>query len=259
MTEPKTLSLDQPTSASADLPAGADDLDARAAEDRTDADDFADDDLDDELEPVPPAGARSVPNEHERLGGSRREYAILTIIAGLAGLWASVRLTLDYFEVIKDPNFTPACDINPLIGCGVFLASEQSSAFGFPNVLIGLIAFPVVITTGVLLLAGLRLPRWYWRGFFAGTVFAIAFVTWLQVQALTQIGALCPYCLVIWAVIIPLFVHTTARSVQNGALPGGPGLRSFLVGNRWIITALWYLLVVAAAVLAFGEKWLLVF
>ncbi|TDE89623.1 vitamin K epoxide reductase family protein [Occultella glacieicola] len=244
------MSLDQPTSASADVPDGLAPGEV--------GDHLADDDLDG-LEPIPAAGARSEPTEHERLGGSRREFAILTLVAGLAGLWASIRLTLDYFATLADPNFTPACDINPLIGCGVFLASEQSSAFGFPNVVIGLVAFPVVITTGVLLLGGLRLPRWYWRGFFAGTVFAIGFVTWLQVQALTQIGALCPYCLVVWAAIIPLFVHTTARSVQNGALPGGPGLRSFLVGNRWIITALWYLIVIAAAVLAFGEKWLLVF
>lgn len=223
-----------------------------------DADGFEDDEDDDVEEELGPLD-RTRPTEHERAGGAHRELSWLLVISGLLGLWASVALTLDYFHTLQDPSFVPACDLNPLIGCGVFLASEQSSAFGFPNVIIGLVAFPVVIATGVLLTGGVRMPRWYWRGLWAGTVFGIGFVTWLQYQALTSIGALCPYCLVIWIATIPLFVHTSARTVQNGALPAGDGLRSLLVANRWIITVLWYLVVLAAAVLLLWDKWLLVF
>lgn len=229
------------------------------ADDIEDADDLAtDDDLQDVRDAVEQAD-RTAATPHERAGGSGREYAWLLIVGGLLGLIAALALTLDYFHVLEDENYTPACDINPLIGCGRFLESDQSHAFGFPNVIIGLVAYPVLMAIGALLAGGVRLPRWTWRTLLVGTVFGIGFVTWLQVQALAVIGALCPYCVVVWIATIPIFVHTVARTVQNGALGGGDGLRAFLVGNRWIITVLWYLLVVAAAVLIFWDKWLLVF
>ncbi|UFU01780.1 vitamin K epoxide reductase family protein [Ruania suaedae] len=204
-------------------------------------------------------GPSTSADRHVAAGGSGREYAILTAAAGILGLLAAVELMLDYLRVVADPSYVPACDINPLIGCGIFLGSWQSSAFGIPNTIIGMIAFPVLIATGVLLLSRVRLPRWYWRGLLAGATFGIGFVTWLQYQAFTQIGALCPYCLVVWIAVIPFFVHTVARSMENGALPAPAGLRSFVVPNRWLLTVIWYLAVVAAAAFGLGDAWLLVF
>lgn len=229
-------------------PQGVDDLDG----------DDLDVDLDSDESALIPLD-RSLPDEHARAGGAGRELTLVLVLGGLLGLWASIALTIDYLHTLQDPDFVPACDLNPLIGCGVFLASEQSNVFGFPNILIGLIAYPVVITTGVLLAGRVRLPRWYWQGLLLGSTFGVVFVTWLQYQAFTSIRALCPYCVVIWLATIPIFVHTLARTVQNGSVPGGDGLRSLLVGNRWVITALWYLVVVAAAVLILWDKWLLVF
>ena len=57
--------------------------------------------------------------------------------------------------------------------------------------------------TGVLL-ARVALPRWIWIGLAAGR--SVLFVHWLIVQTLYGIGALCPYCMVVWAVTIPLLV-----------------------------------------------------
>lgn len=199
------------------------------------------------------------PTEHQRAGGASGGFSLLMIITGVLGAVAAVALTLDYINLLRDPDYVPACDLNPLVGCGMFLGSEPASAFGFPNVIIGMVTFPVVVAIGVMLAGGVRLPRWFWRGIVAGVTFGIGFVTWLQWKSFTDIGGLCPYCMVVWAVMIPLFVHTVARAVQNGALPGGTGLALFLVRYRWALTALWYLAVVAAAMFGLGDRLLLMF
>lgn len=46
---------------------------------------------------------------------------------------------------------------------------------------------------------------------------AFIFVHWLIVQSLYEIGALCPYCLVVWAVTAPLFWYTTLRNLTAWA------------------------------------------
>jgi len=199
------------------------------------------------------------PSEHQRAGGANRGFGWLLVITGVLGALASIALTMDYINVLRDPDHVPACDINPLVGCGIFLDSPQASAFGFPNVVIGIAAFPVVVTTGIVLLSGARLPRWYWRGMVGGATLGIVFVTWLQYHSFSTIGGLCPYCMVVWVVMIPLFVHTIARAAQNGSLPVPAAAAGFLVRYRWALTILWYLAVVAGAMFGLGDRLLLMF
>lgn len=210
----------------------------------------------DDVEPEPAAVAdRWAGTEHERAGGAGRGFALLLVITGIAGVIAAAMLNIEYIHMLNDDSYVPVCDINPFLTCGEFLGSPQSQAFGFPNVVIGMVAFPVVVVSGVLLLGGQRLPVWYWRGLLIGTLFGIGFVTWLQYQALFSIRAICPWCALVWAVMIPLFVHTLARSTQNGALPVGDGLRSLLVQYRWVLTALWWLVVAAVALITLADQW----
>lgn len=204
---------------------------------------------------IAPAADRSAGTEHERAGGAGRGYALLLIIGGALGVLAAAMLNIEYIHMLSDPDYSPACDLNPFLTCGEFLGTPQSQAFGFPNVVIGMVAFPVVVTTGVLLLGRQRLPRWYWRGLLGGTVFGIVFVTWLQYQSLFVIRAICPWCFLVWTMMIPIFVHTLARSTQNGALPASPGLRSLLVQYRWVLATLWWVAVVAVALIALADRW----
>ena len=61
------------------------------------------------------------------------------------------------------------------------------------------------------------LPRWYWAGLATGTLLGTAFVHWLIFQSLYRIGALCPYCMVVWAVTIPLLVVVASIALQPSA------------------------------------------
>ena len=106
---------------------------------------------------------------------------------------------------------------------------------GFPNPIIGVAAFPVVVTTGVAVLAGARLARWYWLGLQVGVTAALAFVAWLAFQSIYRIGALCPYCMVVWAVVIPMFWYVTLRNLAGGAF--GEKLRR---SRASVVSAEWH-------------------
>lgn len=86
--------------------------------------------------------------------GNDRRMAWLYVIGGAIGLLAAAVLLLEKVALLEDPTYVPSCSINPILSCGSIMQASQAEAFGFPNPLIGVAAFPVVITTGVALLAG---------------------------------------------------------------------------------------------------------
>ena len=142
--------------------------------------------------------------------------AVFLIITGGLGWWATFSLTLDKFAVLMDPNADLDCNISPLVQCGVNLASAQGAAFGFPNPLIGLGGFVAPIAVGVGLLAGARFARWFWIAFNVGVAGAFAFVIWLISQSIFVLGTLCPWCMLVWSVTIPLFWVLTFRNLRDG-------------------------------------------
>ena len=93
-----------------------------------------------------------------RTEGGSRAFALLLVITGAAGLLAAWVITIDKFKLLEDPNFTPGCSLNPVVSCGNIMKSEQASAFGFPNPMLGLVAYGIVICVGMSLLAGARFP-----------------------------------------------------------------------------------------------------
>ena len=144
----------------------------------------------------------------------RTASAVWVLIAGVLGLAAALTLTVEKIELLIDPDYVPSCSINPVLSCGSVMVTPQASVFGFPNSLIGIVGFTVVLVTGVLAVAKVALPRWYWAGLAIGTLLGVVFVHWLIVQSLYHIGALCPYCMVVWAVTIPLLVVVSSIALQ---------------------------------------------
>ena len=142
--------------------------------------------------------------------------AVFLIVTGALGWWAAFSLTLDKFAVLMNPDADLDCNISPLVQCGTNLASAQGAAFGFPNPLIGLGGFVAPIAVGVALLAGARFARWFWIAFNVGVAGALAFVIWLISQSIFVLGTLCPWCMLVWSVTIPLFIVLTLRNAREG-------------------------------------------
>jgi uncharacterized membrane protein len=177
-------------------------------------------------------------------------------IAGAIGLAAAVQLTIDKFTLLQNKidgvETALACDFSAFVSCGGVMDSPQGEAFGFPNPIIGIVGFTVVTVLGVLFWTGAPVARWVWTGLQLGTLFGIGFVTWLQYQSIYELELLCPYCMVVWAVMIPLFVYVTACSLR-GVAPQSPVTR-FLSNWSMLIVALWYIGIASAIWFQFGER-----
>lgn len=175
-----------------------------------------------------------------------RPFGWFLVIAGAIAWIASFTLVLERLELYKDPNAVASCDFNSWISCSDVMKTPEAGLLGFPNPFIGVVAFAVVITTGVVLLAGARLARWYWIGLQAGITAGMALVVWFWFTAVYTLALLCPYCMVVWAMMIPLFIWTTIRNINHGVIPAPPALIKFLNNWAWVIVALCYLAVLAS-------------
>jgi uncharacterized membrane protein len=193
----------------------------------------------------------------------RRASAVWILIAGVVGLVAALTLTVEKIQILINPGYVPSCSINPVLSCGSVMVTPQASAFGFPNPLIGIVAFTVVVVTGVLALANIELPRWYWVGLATGTLLGVAFIHWLIFQSLYRIGALCPYCMAVWAVTIPLFVVVASIALRPPQTTGAVGSsRKSLIGAarvlhtwRWSLVALWFTALILLILVRFWTYW----
>ena len=197
-------------------------------------------------------GAESSVSEHPHLTGSRApvELIVLMCTAGGLGLWAAFQLTLDKMVVLANPEADLSCNFSVLVGCSANLTSWQGSLFGFPNPLIGILGWTVVITTAVIMTAKTSLARWFWLALNAGLVAATAFVGFLIVQSIYVLNVLCPYCMLTWAVTIPLFWAITLYNLKSGHIPAPHTIRRIAaIGYDFVllITVACYLLIAALA------------
>jgi hypothetical protein len=104
----------------------------------------------------------------------------------------------------------------------------------------------------VLAVAKVALPRWYWAGLAAGTLLGVVFIHWLIVQSLYRIGALCPYCMVVWTVSIPLLV--VVASIALAPLAGNKVAR-VVHQWRWSLVTLWFVALILMILVRFWNYW----
>lgn len=198
------------------------------------------------------------PPSPDYAGFFERTLRWLLPLVGVVGGVAAFVLTVEKIALIADPSYVPTCSISPVLSCGSIMDTQQAEVFGFPNPLMGLVAFAVLTTTGVVLATGARLPRWYWLGLQVGVVLGLAFVAWLVSESLYDIGALCPYCMVVWAVVIPGSWYVTLANLTSGRL-GRRAADSRAVGvlaeNHAVVLMALYLVVVALVLQRFWDYW----
>ncbi len=175
-----------------------------------------------------------------------KPFGWFLLVAGAVAWTASATLVLDRLKLYANPNAAISCDINAWISCGDVMKTSQAAIFGFPNPFMGIVAFAVVITTGMALLAGAELKSWFWLGLQAGITLGFVLISWFFAQAVYVLAILCPYCMVVWAMVIPLFVWITVRNFQHGVIPVAPAVATFAANWAWVIVGLAYLGIIAA-------------
>jgi len=183
---------------------------------------------------------------------------VTMLVASLASLYASFVLAIDALRIAENPNVDLGCNINTVISCGTVAGSWQSQLLGFPNALLGLVAEPVVSTIAVASQAGVRFPRWFMVA--AQVVYTIGFVFayWLFQQAMFEIGALCPWCLLVTLATTLVFFEMTRINILDRNLSLPPRVQGALESAvRWNLDILgvvvWILVLALAVVLKYGS------
>ncbi|GAA3367994.1 vitamin K epoxide reductase family protein [Streptomyces sannanensis] len=190
-----------------------------------------------------------------RTTGAGRAFAWLLTVTGALGILASFVITIDKMRLAENPDFRPSCSIGPVLSCTNVMLSDQASVFGFPNPLLGLVAYPVVVMVGVALLVGARFPGWLWIGLNLGTLFGAVFCMWLMTQALYVIGALCLWCCLAWAVTVTMFWYTTVHNLRHGIVPAPRRLVIGLMEFHWAVPVAWLLSIVMLIAVRFWSYW----
>ncbi len=187
-----------------------------------------------------------------------KSFAWMSIIAGIVGWFAAFSLTLERIHVASTPDAVLSCDLNVFISCKTVMLTEQAKLFGFPNPLIGLAAFVAPIAVGVMILAGAKVKAWFWRIYLVGLSLGFAFVIWLFTQSTFVIHVLCPYCMVAWIAMIPLFWRTFIWAAAEGVIDVPVRTVGFFVkaqDNTWAFTLVTEFFAALTIAIAFWDKW----
>lgn len=184
--------------------------------------------------------------------------AWLLSVTGLIGLVAAATLLIEKIELLKNPDYVPSCSINPILSCGSIMQTSQAEVFGFPNPIVGVFGFGVVLTVGVSLLSGVQYPKWFWVGLQTGATFGALFVHWLIFQSLYRIGALCPYCMVVWCVTVAIFWYVTLhnlRTVDSATSQIAGRVARFAKEFHAVVLTSWVLLLAGLITERFWDYW----
>ncbi len=186
-------------------------------------------------------------------------YPYVLVVGGTIGMLAAIKLTMDKIDLLANPGKELACDLNPVIGCGNVIETDQASAFGsLPNPFFGIAGFAIVVTIGMGMIAGAKYKKWFWLGLQTGVTLGVIFVHWLIYQSLFNIGALCPYCMAVWIATIPIFYYTTWYNVKEGNIRISKKYKKY-VDFKWRhqaeILLIWFLIIIGLILYKFWYYW----
>lgn len=191
---------------------------------------------------------------NKRKAGTRLTGLIL-LLGGLVGWIASLELFIGKLFLLENPGSSLSCDINPFISCGSVMMTWQASAFGIPNMAIGLAGFAIMGVVGSLMISNVKLPQWFNWATLGGMTFAFGFVHFLSYSAIFVIRALCPWCMVVWAVVAPMFFVKLANVIEDKQWH--KQYKVLTVFRHWIVlTVVWYFLVALVIFWKFFQQWM---
>ena len=133
------------------------------------------------------------------------------------------------------------------------MLSKQAEVFGFPNSLIGVATFAMMLVIAVALFFGVRFPKLFWQLVFAGTALAVIFCHWLAFQTTFIIGALCPYCMVAWFATLLVLSVAFRELIQfkRDSLTDNSAIEATGTIQKWMVPfhLLWAALLIGSAFL----------
>lgn len=149
--------------------------------------------------------------------------AILWIVTAAVAWTVAFLLYLEYIGQLTDVEPAFSCDFSPFITCGPNLLSPAGNLLGFTNAIIGIVLFVGPILAGIGALAapgGMR--AWYWRVFALFVLGGFALVHMFAYRSIFEFGTLCPWCMIVWLMTIPLFWSVAGWTLRAGVWGEAP-------------------------------------
>lgn len=140
------------------------------------------------------------------------------LVSAALSLIAAFVLSVEAIHLAKDPHAALSCSVNAIINCASVMRHPSAELFGFPNSFIGLIAEPVVITVAVAGLAGMRFPRPFMAAAQICYTLGFVFAYYLFFVSVFEIGALCPWCLLVTVSTTLVFMSLLHYNVREDNL-----------------------------------------
>lgn len=178
------------------------------------------------------------------------------IIVGIIGTLVAFTLTYDKIQILKNPNYVPSCNINPILSCGDVMGTKQSDLFGIPNPIFGVAGFSMLLAFGLALAAGASFRKWLWQVINLGALAGFCFFVYLFFQGVFRIHAICPFCFVIWMVTPPVLWYTTLYNLKEGNLGKFKNdVKAWFLNHHWEILFCWYLIIFLTLLVKFWYYW----
>lgn len=195
--------------------------------------------------------------QRDEIESNRWVFGVM-LFFGIVGLIASFVLSIEEIHLLKNPDATLSCSFNLVLNCASVMKTEQATAFGFPNMFIGLMGFPIVITIALLGLSSVRFPRWFLIGGNIGYIFWTLFAYWLFFNSIYVIEILCPWCLLVTFSMTVLSATITHYNLRNNTFGFKSSIQKkidrFLIGDfDKLAVASWIVFLFALVFLKFGD------
>lgn len=180
------------------------------------------------------------------------------LVGSILSLIASLVLSMEAFELAKNPEVALSCSINVILNCATVALHPSASLFGFPNSFLGLMAEPVVITVAIAGLAGIAFPKRFMFVAQIGYTLGLLFAWYLFYTSFVVIGSLCPWCLLVTLTTTMVWFSITRYNIreENLYLPSKVSKRA----QHWIskdydklVLASIVVLSLAAIIIKYGD------
>lgn len=196
--------------------------------------------------------------EKESIERSNKWIFGTMLVAAIAGLLAAFTLTVEKFHLLENPDAVLSCSFNVVLNCASVMKTWQASVFGFPNSLIGLMGYAVVITVAVAVLSGVKFSRKFLVAAQICYGLGLIFAYWLFFQSVFVIQVLCPWCLIVTFVTTLIFEtllrYNLRENTFNLSKKTHKKVSEFLKKDfDKVIVAGWIVLMIALVFIKFGE------
>ncbi len=199
-------------------------------------------------------------NKAKEVASLRSAYWVILVAATIA-LTAAFVLSLEKIHLMQQPDAVLSCSFNLVLNCSTVMQTWQSQVFfGIPNMYIGLMAFPVLITVAVAaLFGGASFKKGFLMTMNIGVLLGTVFAYWLFFQSVYAIQVLCPWCLVVTTACTFMLAATThiglRENIWNFSKERNKNVQRFLdSGYHQLLVAAWIVVMVALVFLKFGTE-----